>query len=134
MSSIEELRKLGKIMAFNPDEYLFYQGEIEHFAYLILKGKVSVVLDSAYDGSQLVLAEIGEGDMVGEMAILDNQPRSASVKALEPVVALRLEEESFLKFLKMNPKYGKGLLRSLSQRIKATSEKVKVRMGESLDE
>lgn len=134
MSSVEELRKLGKIMAFKEDEYLFYQGEIEHFAYLILKGRVSVVLDSAYDGSQLVLGEIGEGDMVGEMAILDKQPRSASVRAMETVMALRLEEDAFLKFLKMNPKYGKGLLKSLSQRIKSTREKVQAQMGVSQDE
>lgn len=134
MNSVEELRKLGSLKQFKQDEVLFYQGETKKCAYLILKGKVSVIMSSVFDGSDISLASIGEGDIVGEMAILDKQPRSATVKALEDVVALELEEKAFLTFIKMNPKYGKGLLKSLSQRIRNTREQIALRMGETDDE
>ena len=134
MNSIEELRKLGNMKKYREDEVLFYQGETEKCAYLILKGKVSVSMSSAFDGSDMILAVIGEGDIVGEMAILDKSPRSATVKALEDVIALQLEEKSFLSFIKMNPKYGKGLLKSLSQRIKHTKGQIDLRAGDVADE
>lgn len=134
MNSVDELRKLGTIKQYKEDEVLFYQGETNKCAYLILRGKVSVVMSSAFDGGDITLAQIGEGDIVGEMAILDRQPRTATVKALEDVIALLLEEKAFLTFIKLNPKYGKGLLKSLSQRIKNTREQIALRMGDVDDE
>lgn len=128
MSNIEELRKLGEIVNYNEDEILFQQGEKGDYAFLILRGKVAVILNSIYDGSEIPIAEIGEGDIVGEMAVLDVSTRAATVKSISPVIALKIKETHFTEFIKMNPKYAKGLLCSLSRRIKMTREKIKERV------
>lgn len=128
MSTIDELRKLGEIVSYNEDEVLFQQGEKGDYAFLILRGKVAVILNSIYDGSEIPIAEIGEGDIVGEMAVSDVTVRAATVKSISPVTALKIKESNFTEFIKMNPKYGKGLLCSLSRRIKSTRELIKERM------
>lgn len=129
MSSIEELRKIGEIVSYKEDEILFQQGEKGDSAFLILKGTVAVILNSIYDGSEIVIAEIGEGDIVGEMAVLDESRRAATVKCIAPMVALKIKEDHFTDFIKMNPKYAKGLLCSLSRRINTTREKITERMN-----
>lgn len=129
MSDIEALRRMGEIVSISEDEILFQQGEKGDHAYLILKGKVAVILNSVYDGSEVIIAEIGEGDIVGEMAILEESNRAATVKAVGQVVLLKIKEAQFLEFLKMNPKYTKGLLTSFSNRIITTREKISERMN-----
>jgi CRP/FNR family cyclic AMP-dependent transcriptional regulator len=129
MSDIEALRRMGEIVSISEDEILFQQGEKGDHAYLILKGKVAVILNSVYDGSDVVIAEIGEGDIVGEMAILEESPRAATVKAIGQVILLKIKEAQFLEFLKMNPKYTRGLLTSFSNRIITTREKISERMN-----
>lgn len=124
MSDIEALRRLGEIVSFSEDEILFQQGEKGDHAYLILKGKVAVILNSVYDGSEVVIAEIGEGDIVGEMALLEESRRAATIKSRSQVIALKIKEAQFTEFLKMNPKYTRGLLSSLCHRIVTTKEKV----------
>ncbi len=128
MSSIDALRKLGEIVNHEEDEILFQQGEKGDYAFLILRGKVAVILNSIYDGSEIVIAEIGEGDIVGEMAVLDVSTRAATVKCISPVIALKINESNFTEFIKMNPKYAKGLLCSLSRRINTTREKIRERV------
>ena len=128
MSNIEALRKLGEIVNHEEDEILFQQGEKGNYAFLILRGKVAVILNSIYDGSEIIIAEIGEGDIVGEMAVLDVAVRAATVKCIGPVIALKINESNFTEFIKMNPKYAKGLLCSLSRRINTTREKIKERV------
>lgn len=129
MSDIQALRRLGEIVNFGEDEILFQQGERGDHAYLILKGTVAVILNSVFDGSEMIIAEITEGDIVGEMAIIEESTRAATVKAQGQVIALKIKEAQFLEFLKMNPKYARGLLSSLCHRIVCTKEKISERVN-----
>ena len=63
------------------DHYLFREGDPPDAMYVIKSGKFAVVKTKA--SSEIVLAEMGPGSMVGEMAFFDNKPRSASVKAMK---------------------------------------------------
>jgi diguanylate cyclase len=82
------------LLRLGPKEYLFRQGDLPTSAFLIEEGHVEVVLERA--GGDRVLAVRGSGDIIGEMAIVDRIPRSASVRALEgcvvlPITAAQLE-------------------------------------------
>ena len=73
---------------FETDEYLFKQGDDVDYAYIIESGSVEV---SHRQGDQkLVLSNLGEGDILGEMAIIDNLPRSATAQAMEPTRVLAI--------------------------------------------
>jgi EAL domain-containing protein (putative c-di-GMP-specific phosphodiesterase class I) len=78
-------------LRLSKDEYLFRQNDPPTSAFLIEEGRVQIVLeriDAGRMGVERVLATRGPGDIVGEMAIIDHAPRSASVRALEDCVIL----------------------------------------------
>ncbi|UCH39116.1 MAG: EAL domain-containing protein [Gammaproteobacteria bacterium] len=76
---------------FDTDEYIFKEGDPGDCAYIIESGMVEVVLDK--DGRKLVMATLTKGDIVGEMAIIDRLPRTASARAIVPteVTAIPLD-------------------------------------------
>ena len=76
---------------FDTDEYIFTEGDPGDCAYIIDNGMVEVSLDK--DGRKLVVATLTKGDILGEMAIIDRQPRSASARAIVPtrVTAIPLD-------------------------------------------
>jgi CRP/FNR family transcriptional regulator len=83
--------------------------------YVILSGRVRVT-QSADDGTAHQLRELGPGEMFGELALLNEQPRSASVTALEPTVALVIPLFDFRPALDENPKAKAALQAMLSER------------------
>src|SRR4051812_30747300 len=93
-----------KLLAFASDrvsyragETLFFQGDPGDAAYVILAGKADVLNESP--GGQIKVAELGFNTIVGEIAILCNTSRTATVKASMPLEALRIRKEDFLKLL-----------------------------------
>ena len=66
---------------FDPDEYIFEEGDPGDCAYIIESGSVEVSLDKG--GRKLVIATLGAGEVLGEMAIIDNHPRTATARAIE---------------------------------------------------
>lgn len=70
----------------------------------------------------MVLAVLGKGEVLGEMAILEDKTRSADAAALEPTEVLVLQRREFVPFLERNPKLCVRLLRVLSARLRRTSE------------
>jgi diguanylate cyclase len=79
------------MLRLSPTEYLFRQDDPPTSAFLIEEGRVQIVLEGA--GGERVLAVRGPGDIVGEMAIVDRAPRSASVRAIEDCVILPITAE-----------------------------------------
>ncbi len=77
--------------SFDTDEYIFREGDPGDCAYIIESGMVEVALDK--DGRKLVMATLTKGDILGEMAIIDRLPRSASARAIVPteVMAIPLD-------------------------------------------
>jgi len=73
---------------FETDEYLFRQGDNGDYAYIIESGMVEV--SHRQGDSKLVLSNLGEGDVLGEMAIIDNLPRTATAQAVEPTRVLAI--------------------------------------------
>src|SRR5258706_1994396 len=72
-------------------EFFFREGDIAGGMFVLEKG--SVAISKAWDGRELTLRHLGAGDCFGEMALMDLQPRSASVRAIEDCVALELRPE-----------------------------------------
>jgi CRP-like cAMP-binding protein len=77
---------------------------------------------STVDGDELLVAVLGPGQTVGELSVLDGQPRSATVVALGPVRALRVGGSAFGRFLLARPAVVVGLLRVLSSRLREADQ------------
>jgi CRP/FNR family transcriptional regulator, cyclic AMP receptor protein len=103
---------------------VFEEGSVGEYMYVIRDGEVKVSKMSD-DGREKVLEMLGPGDFVGEMALLDRAPRSASVKATSDCVLLALSRNDFLGLLRRNPDISLELVRELARRLRETDEEVR---------
>ena len=104
-------------------ETLYHQGDPGSVLHVIVEGRVKVVIPSE-SGEEAVLTVLGPGDVHGEMALLDGEPRSATVVALEPVVTAIISRESFLDLLRRSPAAVEGVLAGLARTIRRLSSEV----------
>ena len=91
--------------------------------YLVASGEVKVVLIGE-DGREVVLSVMGEGNFFGEMALLDDEPRSAHVIALQDARLLLLRREDFRSRLRASPDLAIALLRELSRRLRRADDRI----------
>ena len=91
--------------------------------YIVSTGQVKVVLIGE-DGREVILSVLGDGDFFGDMALIDDEPRSAHVIAMKDSHLLVLRREDFQAQLEQNPKVALKLLRVLVQRLRRADEKI----------
>ncbi|MBI5495434.1 MAG: Crp/Fnr family transcriptional regulator [Deltaproteobacteria bacterium] len=91
--------------------------------FIIGAGKVKVVLYGE-SGREVILSVLKEGDFFGEMSLLDNQPRSANVRAIEPTRALVLSRDAFHQVLRGGPQMAIPILAELSRRLRRADESI----------
>src|SRR5215212_11065818 len=108
----EELSGLASLMrprAYAKDEVIYLRGDAGTAFYVIATGKVKIALTSP-DGKELILRRLGPGGFHGELALLDDEPRSADAIATEPTLLLVLQRDAFRQFLADHPEVATKLL------------------------
>lgn len=106
-------------VTYGTDEVLFHQGDVGDAAYVILSGMAEILTDSA--NGPIKIAEVGENSIVGEIAILCNATRTATVKAVTPIDALRIRKKQFLELLTDFPEVTIAVIRVLAERLSQTN-------------
>lgn len=101
---------------FKPGEVVFKENSPSDCAYLVEEGKFEV--SRIYSGQKQVIGILKEKDIFGEMGLLDGQPRSATVTALEESEVSLITQECFNSIERTNPEALVPLLRVLSARIR----------------
>ena len=109
-------------VGFAPGQPFFKQGDASDAAYVILAGRAQVVLD--LPAGAFKIAELGTNDIVGEMGILSDTPRSASVIAEGEVTALRIDKRVFLELLGQFPQMSIAVMRELAKRLERTNARL----------
>ena len=104
---------------FSPGQRFFTQGDTSDSAFVILEGRAEVSLDRG--GAEVTLAELGTNAFVGEMGILSDRPRSATVTATEPTTALRIDKRVFLELLTQFPQMSISVMREIAERLERTN-------------
>lgn len=119
MPSEELTRVADKLHAksFNPNDILFQRGDTGDAFYIIIQGWVSAFINS-HKGSLIILNQLGPGEIFGEMALLEDKPRSAGIVALTPVEVLTLNRSEFLAVLQEHAPIALETLRSLSGKLR----------------
>lgn len=120
-SKLKLLAFTSERVTFAVGEELFHQGDTGDAAYLILRGTADVLVDSP--NGEIAVANVEKNAFVGEIAILCDVPRTASVRATSELVTLRIEKDHFLRLLGEFPQISLEVLRVLADRLgKTTSE------------
>jgi CRP/FNR family transcriptional regulator, cyclic AMP receptor protein len=103
--------------------FVIQAGDETDSLYVILAGKVKVLIPDD-QGREVILSVMGPHDFFGEMGILDDQPRSASVSTLEPCEMLRLSKAGFINCLKENADVAMLVIRNLVKRLREADRKI----------
>jgi CRP-like cAMP-binding protein len=101
---------------FAPGEVIFRKGELGEFVYTIINGEVEVIDEDREEGNQ-VLAYLGPGEYFGEMALLSDEPRKATVRAVSPVYAMTLARGDFKSLHAYLPELGNNVNNIVSKRL-----------------
>jgi CRP-like cAMP-binding protein len=117
-----ELRVRCGPRSFGRGDPLMHVGQVPRDVFFLTAGRVKVSTTTTA-GRTVLLAFRGPGDMVGDLSALDDEPRSASVLALEPVQALAIGREEFRAFLVERPHAAMVMLRELSSRLRDADAK-----------
>lgn len=111
-------------------ELLCRQGERGVAAFLVVSGKVRVENELA-GGESVVIAELAQGAMVGEMSIIDGEERVASIRAVGEVMALVLTQWSMQGLLRQRPTIAAAMLPVIVRRFRQTTAELRRRGGEA---
>ena len=110
-------------LTYRADQVLFHQGEPGDSAYIILSGKAAVVVDGP--SGPLTVAELSRNDIVGEIAILCDVPRTATVMARSELITLRVSKETFFRLIQQFPQMGIEIMRVLALRLERTTQQLR---------
>jgi CRP-like cAMP-binding protein len=124
------LIRFGKTRRFAEGEALMTQGEPSLSVHFILEGQVRVERQRRSDAQPVQLAMLGSGEIVGEMGVMVDLPRSATVTAAMPTITLELDTASFERAARAFPILHRVLAKLLSERLRRTSERVTDRRKE----
>ena len=115
-----------KLLAFTSErvrfaagQRFFSQGDPSDAAYVILEGSASVLLNTP--NGEIKVAELGQNALLGEMGILGDNPRSATIEAQAATTALRIDKRVFLELLAQFPQMALAVMRELANRLERTN-------------
>ena len=105
------------------NDELFREGEHGEEMYVVSSG--SLTIRKTIDGAERVIAEMGSGEFLGEMAILSGEPRNATATANEETVVLVYDKSTFEDLLHRNPSIAVRMVHKLAERLRETTEKLR---------
>lgn len=120
---LERLARHSRIADYSAGEGIFRKGDPGGSMLVVVSGRV-VIGSQSPDGREVVFNIINPGEVFGEIAFLDGEPRSANARALEPCSCLVLERRHFLPFLEEAPQVAVELMTVLCRRLRNTTDQI----------
>jgi len=119
---LEEVLAVGRRVSYEPGQAIVERGDPGDAMYIVLGGAAEVDVGGRFH-------RLERGDFFGEMAVLAGRPREATVRAVEPLEALRIPADEFQVFLAGNPEVAVGMLKSLVERLREVQDRLDTWIG-----
>jgi CRP/FNR family cyclic AMP-dependent transcriptional regulator len=107
-------------LTFQVGQSLFHQGDMGDAAYLIVSGEADVIIEDG-DGNQITVAHLGKNAFVGEIAILCDVPRTATISATTKLETLKISKDLFFRLVNEFPTMAVEIMRELARRQEQTN-------------
>ena len=123
----EDLRRVAEVAVprrFGAQQVIFREGDSSDTCYVVRKGHARAVQENA-DGRTIALAVFNPGDIFGELAMFDDERRSATVETLEPVEAVAVAGSDMRRLLREHPDIAVKLVIALGRRLREANERLK---------
>jgi CRP/FNR family transcriptional regulator len=122
--ALEDVLDRVEVVSLDPGEILFEKGEVGRELYTIVTGLLKISVQDSYTEREKTIAMLGEGEVVGEMASLGDQRRSAQARAINETTLLKIEKDTFLDIFSEYPRIGLNLIAALSRRLLTSDEEI----------
>jgi CRP/FNR family cyclic AMP-dependent transcriptional regulator len=127
-SKLKLLAFTSERVAFETGQVLFRQGDMGDAAYIIMEGEADVLVDAPT--GPVAVAMLGRDAIVGEIAILCDVPRTATVQARQRLVCLRISKDLFLRLINEFPQMAAAVMRELALRLEDMNQKLRAALAE----
>jgi CRP-like cAMP-binding protein len=121
-AKLKLLAFMSERVGYDSGKILFRQGDRADAAYLIIEGQADILIDTANGPASI--ATLSNNDIVGEMAVLGDVPRTATVQAKTRLVALRIAKEPFMRMVREFPNMAVSIMRELAHRLELTNHQL----------
>lgn len=121
-SKLKLLAFTSERLTFRAEDELFHQGDVGDAAYIIIGGEADVILTT--DSGDIIVATFKRNDIVGEIAILCDVPRTATVKAKEELEVLKISKDLFFRMVGEFPQMAVEIMRELALRLDRTTDQL----------
>lgn len=125
-TELSYLEKAGAVVNYNADTNIVIEGETTGGIYFILEGTVAIYKNHKPTKNLIEVGQMRQGDYFGEISLIDNQPRSATVRTQTPVRAYNVTREAFLNFLnssaELRIRFLEGCIRDFIGRLRTLDE------------
>ena len=116
-SKLKLLAFTSERLTFAANQVLFNQGDIGDAAYVIIEGQADVVVETP--NGPLTVAKVGKNAFIGEIAILIDVPRTATIRATTKLETLKISKDLFFRLVKEFPEMAVEIMRELARRLEA---------------
>ena len=123
-NDLAQIAAASTVRTFDKNSIIITEGDTSNSLYVILSGEVKVFV-SDEDGRNNVVNRLGPGDYFGELSLIDEEPRSASIEAVSKCRLSILSRAYFFDYLEANPRVAIRLLQGIGQRLRKTTHHAK---------
>ena len=127
-AKLKLLAFMSERVGFDPGKDLCRQGDRADAAFLIIEGEAEIIVNTP--NGPLNIATLGANEIVGEMAILCDVPRTATVRAKNRLVALRIAKDPFMRMVREFPNMAVSIMQELAQRLESTNKQLSAALAE----
>jgi CRP/FNR family cyclic AMP-dependent transcriptional regulator len=127
-SRLKLLAFMSERVGYDPDKIVVRQGDAADAAYLIIDGHAEVIAETPT--GPVILATLGPNETIGEMGILCNMPRNATVRAKDRLIALRISKEPFMRMVREFPNISVSIMQELAHRLDANNNQLRAALAE----
>lgn len=128
-SKLKLLAFTSERLTFDAGQELFHQGDVGDTAYIIIDGEADVLVDTPT--GELAVAKLKQNDLVGEIAILINIPRTATVRADSELTTLAISKDQFFNMIREFPDMAIEIMRELAERLEQTTSDLRAALSDS---
>ncbi len=128
-SKLKLLAFTSERLTYGAGQEIFHQGDVGDTAYIIIDGEADVLVDTPT--GELAVAKLKQNDLVGEIAILINVPRTATVRADSELTTLAISKDQFFRMIGEFPDMALEIMRELAQRLERTTTQLRAALSGS---
>ena len=115
---LSKIANVAEEIQIYSDDIIFMEGDHGDALYVIISGKISIIKH------EKEIAVLEKGNCIGEMSLLDHEPRSAEAKANEDTILLKINQEEFYELMSYNPDITKQIVKILTRRLREMNKKI----------